>query len=1115
MRSKRITQSSSLPNLLGRGSRCETSKILAGKPWPWEKSATIGPASAFASRASERDAGPTSVAPRTFISKPRDWSAGSPRAKGDSAKLPTLKGHQRRYLQECDTIQCVPIPLAFVTGHSKKFEANGRDLVDQELVAMAGMLNDAAVIEVTDLSSNSLLSDAGLVPFLQQLSRGPAVQTLQQLLLSNCLRAGTRTMDSIMQLLGTASNLLVLDLSHIPLNSRLQAQLCKAIGKHTLLETISLADTGMNSTYVAKQCIRELLGSTSITALDLSWNCFSSETFLCLGEALTTSCRMRSLKLANCSATVEEGKDTPVALFLETLSREKGLSKLDVAMNRINHQTFLVIEDSLDRHPNMQELNISNNALGVHGIRSALRLLARDTNDITKIQLEGCFTGVTGTGGEGSEAVFSATSPGGRYTLFLDRACHRSLLRMLYRIVDKFGLSPGEAFSGVAYTPTNASGKATGKPGPFSHPAKEVDGLRAVPVSGKLELVLDMQRCIEKAIYGLEDEDCDGFFTQYFEIVRYQPGWKKAIPIFANLKMIQQSMLQQQVFLDSLAKDFCLTVPMLATICASNRLFAKDIVWRMMPCLPYDAASRFLGHMTVPSFGDFLWTHQRMQALLNFNAGNPTGHYKLYLDNCCDYAVADRLCLLDRWESAIDSRSQYFDTSKWGNKSHFRNELHRGHPIIKDDIASMAEWSIPESGELEFDYATNRRPKTKKATVSDSLWDHVLVALYDAQSTLGGSSLMQVVRRISHNISLTSMHMRKMLGYFKHAEERAECFVVFFFRIVDVCNAKMFSCRFSKQEEIVKLQERLGYASFFPFMQPENAHFSLDFSQNDQRVCANLLVNLACKEKRENLRNPQYYLPDGSVDPVFQKQGVPARWQFLDKMPTQGRFVCHYVCAPEDRKYEPRRKAAETYGHYTVSTAEADVQWWTGLLEVPEDVLRLMEFIMSNYKNVDDVFNALDGNDGNGEISFLEMLEGLGKIRFRKFEGRDERDRVMSVFRYLDPGGEGTISRKEWGILGQLKREFELTVREFVHFMVIAFGQDLEQVWEILDPIGSGSLNLEQWNAAVEDIGFFGPAEIIFALLDSSDDGDISYDEFSKLWEYMPIKVGSSSGEGM
>jgi Ca2+-binding EF-hand superfamily protein len=593
--------------------------------------------------------------------------------------------------------------------------------------------------------------------------------------------------------------------------------------------------------------------------------------------------------------------------------------------------------------------------------------------------------------------------------------------------------------------------------------------------------------------------------------VRYQPGWKKMIPIFANLKMIKQSMFQQQVFLDSLAKDFCLTVPRLAQMCASNRLFAKDTLWRMMPCVPYDPASRFMGHMIAPSLGDFLWTHQRMQALLNFNAGNPTGHYTLNLDNCCDYAVADRLCLLDRWESAIDSRGQYFDTSKWGNRSHFRNELHRKQPILKDDIASMAEWTMPETGELEFDYVTNRRPRIADKPVSDKLWDKVLISLYDAQATLEVTPLMQVVRRISHNINLTSMHMRKMLGYFKIEEHRAECFVIFFFRIVDICNAKIFSCRFSKQEEVVKLQERLGYVSFFPFLQPENVHFSLDFTYHDQRLCANLLVKLALMEKQENLRNPQVYKADGSPDPDTQKGQFLARWQFFEKMPTQGKFECNYVCAPENRKYEPRRKNAEAYGHYNVRTAEANVQWWTGLLEVPDDVLRFMEFIINHYENVEDVFAIIDGNDGNGEINLQEMKEGLKKMKFRKFEGKDEHDRILSVFRYLDPGGEGSISKQEWNILNQLWREFDLSVREFVHFMVIAFGEDLDSCWEVIDPMDTGTVNLEQWMSAVEDIGFTGPAEIIYALLDSSDDGDISYNEFSKLWDYMPKGEASDS----
>jgi len=132
-------------------------------------------------------------------------------------------------------------------------------------------------------------------------------------------------------------------------------------------------------------------------------------------------------------------------------------------------------------------------------------------------------------------------------------------------------------------------------------------------------------------------------------------------------------------------------------------------------------------------------------------------------------------------------------------------------------------------------------------------------------------------------------------------------------------------------------------------------------------------------------------------------------------------------------------------------------------------------------------------------------------MKFCKFEGKDERDRIMSVFRYLDPGGEGSISRQEWNVLSQLWREFDLTVREFVGFLVIAFGEDLDACWEVLDPMDTGTLNLEQWMSAVEDIGFTGPAEVIYALLDSSDDADISYEEFAKLWDFMPEGSGSVS----
>merc|ERR1719188_2890102 len=104
-----------------------------------------------------------------------------------------------------------------------------------------------------------------------------------------------------------------------------------------------------------------------------------------------------------------------------------------------------------------------------------------------------------------------------------------------------------------------------------------------------------------------------------------------------------------------------------------------------------------------------------------------------------------------------------------------------------------------------------------------------------------------------------------MIGYFRHEQDRADIFVTFYLRIVDMQNAKMFRVRFEKREEVVKLQRRLGYASFFPFLQPENAKFELDLSRNDQRLCAMMFVQLATKEKfPHNLHDYGYTRADGT-----------------------------------------------------------------------------------------------------------------------------------------------------------------------------------------------------------------------------------------------------------
>merc|ERR1711862_347040 len=97
--------------------------------------------------------------------------------------------------------------------------------------------------------------------------------------------------------------------------------------------------------------------------------------------------------------------------------------------------------------------------------------------------------------------------------------------------------------------------------------------------------------------------------------------------------------------------------------------------------------------------------------------------------------------------------------------------------------------------------------------------------------------------------------------------------------------------------------------------------------------------------------------------------------------------------------------------------------------------------------------------------------------------GPDKKDRVVTLFRYLDPGGEGSVSEEEWQILGQLWSEYNLSIREFVHFLQRTFGNDLHVAWDFLDIDGDGTLTCDEFLTAVEEIGFFGPARCVFGLM--------------------------------
>jgi len=293
--------------------------------------------------------------------------------------------------------------------------------------------------------------------------------------------------------------------------------------------------------------------------------------------------------------------------------------------------------------------------------------------------------------------------------------------------------------------------------------------------------------------------------------------------------------LEQETFLSALASDFNMILPYLEYMVRACPEASNQTIFRLIPSLRRDGISLFAATALFRKMEDLLLAMREMEAFMLFNPQNPTGHYKLKLENSTDFAVAQQLLLLDRWESVVNKRRGRHDVSQRGNQSQMRNECYMGRSLHLS-VKLLTEWVMPEFGEFECDYVTSTHPKQGSKPLSDELWESLMMAMYD--SPCAPADRLKVLKTISHQIFLSSLHIRQMVGFFRSDADREEALVFFWPRLVDKYNAKVFRVRFEKQEDIVRLQGRLGYVSFFPFIQPENAVFRLNLSVYEERLAA-------------------------------------------------------------------------------------------------------------------------------------------------------------------------------------------------------------------------------------------------------------------------------------
>lgn len=1094
---------------------------------------------------------------KAFIVCDKDFYSSRP-FTADGIECPVKP--RKRYFKVCDESRTVPRVMPFLTGHSLKLNAVGQSLSDVDLVPIMAMLRETKVVEEINFSSNGLLSDTGLSNFFDALISSAALESLSNLNLHACHQVGRATMKRLAIILGSrepenlagkarrvnakhtsglkpldgnakrkgsrenqrrpirkfgsppspraasaataavdsemtmvtrevrkgfaARQLNELDLGGICIPMKWFHTLAEAISQLPLLRTVRLADTGLGRNTDVSMCLENILSSGSIEDLDISWNTFSAETFMRLGRDVSEAPRLRTLSISNCSDnTGAFGPGTPIEYFFECIATTRVLTRLDISMNHINFQGALIVEDALEHNLSLTDLDISDNALGVDGLRSMLRVLSQDTVGLFRLEQSGCAIGAQQQSDTGQ--TLSITNPGGRYDLDLSKPYCRSLLRMLYKQCDKCGKSPTDAFTIISWSSRD-----------YKHPVDERNGRRCVATQGQLSFMFDTHDDDTHSSYNY---DVEASLQSHFSRWRRRPGFRKAASLFALFRISHQPTYELHALLEALAKDFILTYPQMMELCRDREL-AIDVLRRTLHCLEGGRMTRYLTTMLFSSLGGHVSLYDELRNLLFFNIQNPTWHYKFNLSHHADYEVASRLFLVDRWEIEIEKRLKLEDISQMGDRSHIRNVTYRGRSISQP----LATWVLPQRDIIEFDYSSGKRPPKGVSVVDHRrIFQPLMITLRKGKGTFESSVQINVLRQISHLIYLSASQIRQLLGHFRDESQRAEVLTLFFFRIGDIHNEKLFRVRFDSGLELNKLRNRLGHLAFFPFLQPEGTKFVLDFANHDERIAGHCLVSIVAEENAHNLCRTSLVRPDGS-DTILEYKACKS-WENLQSVPKLGTFKAYYTCAPEERSFQTRQRLCSKYGRWEMNISEDDVTWCTALDEVPPDVIEFMEFCVGHYANIKDVYIALD-RSGKENVRFADFEEGVIAMGCRKFDGPMERMRILNVFRFLDRTGEGSLSLKEWSVLEQLWNEMILSLEEAIEFFRQTFASRyddydfLKKAWSSLDIDGSGSITADEWEELlINKFHFFGQTKVIFEFLDMDDNGSITQDQFGLL----------------
>ncbi|CAD7948577.1 unnamed protein product [Amoebophrya sp. A25] len=858
----------------------------------------------------------------------------------------------------------------------------------------------AVKIKVLRMGRNRF-SDRGLAKFLAgfvQLGKGPKkVFELEEINLQGLTMFSGLSIAKLSAMMGEPQSfprIVTLNLSGI---STLFTQhdhcklLCENLVKVGTLQELKIADTGLGlvSQATVVLLVQGLGDLLAIKNLDLSSNFIGKDGFVALGKYCEDA-QLHELSLNWNSdkpnsympppvyipptedgappppPPKEEAEDEAICYFLEKLNFQNRMEYLSLRGSGLSYAADLVLCEALECNINLVQFDASDNAHGKDGLRCLLRLLISPECGVANLSVAQVREKYYAPG---EQFRYNFTDPNGAYSLRLDRPSDRATLKLLHRCAWYFNVkeaafvdmtldgascalpvSEKQTDRGRAYQFTQERGRLNFvfvlDDKPFQEELKKQQGKS--PKKGSDEHSLMAPSPAKKAPGGPASGKNVSTLLDYSKLKATLLRFVPLAVLYQNL----QSDKEKGVLLEAMAFDMKMKLCHVQFFIEKAPLMTPFIIKTLYSTVHRAEAMQLVSLLPHPSLQRAV--RAATSNAVFFNADNPTGRYKLSIENPTDKNMADTLIRLSSWEKQLqeqeDMPEEIKDASQYGDRTCLRNVVLNGKPYRPEELGSdVLQGAI---GTLEMDYRT--RIFTEQGTsliqprTHSLLWRELMDKLFDSDiSTLGK---VRCFRQISSHLSIDYRQLKEFVLFFarapkdtnwysndqRNAEEieaadprvvggifvdsdaatylRSEAFLTLWSRCRDPNSVVMTNtgefraipdteddgllydprvfCR-AEQRAIVSTLGWLTCLDVRRICDPETnfgGFFELDLGIHEEWVVARIIISLASMEDGDNLINPHW---TGARQSTIGGFHVPITW--IEELPEFGIFTCQYV----------------------------------------------------------------------------------------------------------------------------------------------------------------------------------------------------------------------------